>query len=88
MSKFIPLIGRLISLPAGISRMNIKKFVIYTFIGSLPLAFVLGYLGFKLGQNWYVIKEYFNTLDLMVIVIDIIGIFVYVYIKKGIYIKR
>ncbi|MGZ7119278.1 MAG: DedA family protein [Methanobacterium sp.] len=33
-SKFIPLIGRLISLPAGISRMNIKKFVIYTFIGS------------------------------------------------------
>lgn len=76
--------GRFISWPAGITRMNLNKFVIYTFIGSLPLAFILGYLGVILGYNWYIIKEYFNIIDIIVI-ISIIGILVYILQKS--YIK-
>ncbi len=44
-SRFLPIIRTFISLPAGISHMDIKKFVIYTFIGSLPWVFALAYLG-------------------------------------------
>ncbi len=55
-SKLIPIMGRFISWPAGIARMDLKKFIIYTFVGSLPFAFVSGYLGVILGHNWHIVK--------------------------------
>lgn len=80
-SKLLPLMGRFISLPAGITRMNLKKFIIYTFLGSLPFAFVLGYLGVKLGQNWHITTGYFHIFD-VIVVIGIIGTLTYIIYKK------
>ncbi|WP_367186118.1 DedA family protein [Methanothermobacter sp.] len=42
-SRMLPVIRTFISLPAGIARMNLKKFVIYTFAGSLPWCLILAY---------------------------------------------
>lgn len=65
-SRLLPIIRTFISLPAGIAKMDIKKFVIYTFLGSLPWCFALGYLGFLLGPQWEVIRNYFHILDILV----------------------
>ena len=46
--------------------MDIKKFVIYTVLGSLPWRFALGYLGFLLGPQWELIRNYFHLLDILV----------------------
>ena len=46
--------------------MDLKKFVLYTFIGSIPWCFALGYIGVLLGPNWDVIKTYFHILDIIV----------------------
>jgi Uncharacterized membrane-associated protein len=75
-SRLLPIIRTFISLPAGIARMDLKKFIIYTFLGSLPWTFALGYLGVQLGPHWNVIKGYFHILDIIVIV-AIIGALVY-----------
>ncbi len=73
-SRVLPGIRTFISLPAGIAHMDIKKFVIYTFIGSIPWCFALGYIGVLLGPNWDIIKTYFHILDIIVA----IGILVFI----------
>src|SRR6266487_3625519 len=51
-SRLLPAIRTFIAFPAGVARMNIKKFVIYTFLGSLPWCIGLAYVGQKLGEQW------------------------------------
>jgi membrane protein DedA with SNARE-associated domain len=79
-SRLLPIIRTFISLPAGIARMDLKKFIIYTFLGSLPWTFALGYIGFILGPNWNIIRSYFHILDIIVI-IGIIGLISYLIYK-------
>lgn len=63
-SRMLPVIRTVISLPAGIGRMNLLKFSIYTLIGSIPWNLALTYLGLKLGENWIYIERLFDKLDL------------------------
>jgi membrane protein DedA with SNARE-associated domain len=51
-SRLLPAIRTFIAFPAGVARMNLKKFVIYTFAGSLPWCIGLAYIGQKLGEQW------------------------------------
>ncbi|BDH79501.1 alkaline phosphatase [Methanothermobacter tenebrarum] len=44
-SRVLPVIRTFISLPAGIAEMDLKKFTIYTFMGSVPWCFALAYVG-------------------------------------------
>lgn len=83
-SRFLPGIRTFISLPAGITGMDIKKFVIYTFAGSLPWCFVLGYIGVQLGPRWEIIRSYFHILDILVVMglVVFIGYLIYKYRGK------
>lgn len=67
-SRVLPVIRTFISLPAGIAHMDLKKFIFYTFIGSLPWCFALGYIGFILGPNWTTLQQYWHYLDILVVV--------------------
>lgn len=51
-ARMIPGIREIISIPAGISRMNIAKFVGYTFAGSLVWCIILTLVGYYLGEAW------------------------------------
>ena len=79
-SRMLPIIRTFISLPAGITRMDLKKFTIYTFLGSLPWVLALGYIGVQLGPHWGTIKGYFHILDI-VMGICIIGALAYLIYK-------
>ncbi len=73
--RFIPLIRSLISLPAGINKMNITKFTIYTTLGSLIWNIVLITLGHIVGSNWKSILKIFDLYSTYaVIIIFIISI--------------
>lgn len=67
-SRNLPAVRTYISLPAGISKMNIARFSIYTLIGSIPWNFALLYLGVLLGKNWELILRYTAILDVIVII--------------------
>ena len=73
-SRMMPVVRTFISLPAGISRMNFPKFVVYTFVGSLPWCFGLGYLGEKMGDNWDTLGVYFHKFDIVIGAIILLGI--------------
>lgn len=83
-SKLLPIMGRVISVPAGIAKMSLKKFIIYTFIGTVPFAVTLGYLGVQLGIKWPVIKEYLDTWDIVIVTVVFIGILAYLIYKRHI----
>ena len=51
-SRLLPVVRTFISLPAGFAKVNMKKFIIYTFIGSLPWTMFILYIGMILGENW------------------------------------
>ena len=53
----VPIIRTLISLPVGITRLSFKKFLVYTFIGSIPWTFVFVYFGYALGNNWTILSN-------------------------------
>jgi len=73
-SRLLPVVRTFISLPAGIARMDFKRFCFYTLLGSLPWSFFLAYIGMKLGENWEGLKIYFHKFDLAIGVIIILGI--------------
>ncbi len=73
-SRLLPVVRTFISLPAGIARMNIKKFIFYTFIGSFFWSWFLTYVGFKLGENWQIIETYFRKFNVVIVLLVFIGI--------------
>ena len=75
-SRFIPVVRHLISIPAGIAKMTIHKFVIYTFLGATIWNFILLYAGFKLGEHWDKIHQYSKELDIIFVALVIL-FFVY-----------
>ncbi len=84
-SRVLPIIRTFISLPAGIAHMDLRKFSVYTFVGSLPWTFVLGYIGIKLGPNWGIVQSYFHILDILVGIglLVVIGYLIYKYKIKS-----
>jgi membrane protein DedA with SNARE-associated domain len=75
-SRLLPVIRTFIAFPAGVARMNLARFVIYTFLGSLPWCLGLAYVGQKLGEEWdknEALKTWFHRFDF---VIGIVGLLV------------
>lgn len=56
-SRFIPVVRQAISIPAGIARMNLVKFLAYSGLASIPWAILFVSLGNILGKNWGNINE-------------------------------
>ncbi|MBI2660262.1 DedA family protein [Candidatus Woesearchaeota archaeon] len=75
-SRFVPVVRHLISIPAGIARMPLQKFAIYTFAGATLWNLALLYTGFKLGEHWDKIHEYSRELD-MIFVIAVVLFLIY-----------
>jgi membrane protein DedA with SNARE-associated domain len=68
-SRLLPAIRTFIAFPAGVARMNLKKFIIYTFAGSLPWCLGLAYVGQKLGEQWDKdprLKSLFHRFDFVI----------------------
>lgn len=56
--RLLPGIRTFISLPAGIAKYPIKKFIIYTLLGTIPWTIFLIYMGDFLGENWTLLIDY------------------------------
>lgn len=80
LARLTPVIRTVISLPAGIAKMNFKKFVFYSFAGSVPWNIMLTYVGFWLGPNWESVKGVFRYLDVMVL-LGIVAVVVYYVVR-------
>lgn len=65
-SRLLPVVRTYISLPAGISGMSFGRFLLYSFLGSLPWCFVLAFVGAKLGDHYDQLSPIFHGADLVI----------------------
>lgn len=72
-ARMLPTLRSLISVPAGLMEMNFKRFVIYSTIGTAGWTAMLGYAGFKLGQNYDDVEHLIGPVSTAVIVVLAIG---------------
>jgi len=61
--RVIPVVRSLVSVPAGVERMPLWRFVLYTIIGSGVYNLVLIGLGYVLGSRWQTVEQYSNYLN-------------------------
>jgi membrane protein DedA with SNARE-associated domain len=79
--RLLPVIRSFIAFPAGIARMPLGKFHLYTFIGSWPWCFGLAWVGMKLGAAWDSdprIKAAFHSADAVIGIVLALAVAAYV----------
>jgi membrane protein DedA with SNARE-associated domain len=72
--RMIPLFRSFISIPAGIERMAVPTFVLYTTLGSLIWNVIFVMAGYVLGENWHVVEGYVDPLQKLVIVVVLVAV--------------
>ena len=82
--RLIPGIRTLISVPAGIELMPLKKFLVWTSLGSLIWVVLLTFLGYVLGENYKIIESYLDNFKVFIkpIFIIISALLILKYLKK------
>ncbi len=81
--RLIPGIRQLISIPAGISKMSLKPFIIYTALGASIWSMILILLGYFIGENQTLIKEYLSQILAIVLVLLALLVSGYIYRHKS-----
>ena len=66
LGRVVPVVRSLISIPAGIERMKLLPFTLYTAIGSALWNSVLIGAGYALGANWAIVEEWISRYQLIV----------------------
>ncbi len=80
--RLIPVVRQYISFPAGLARMNGWKFSFYTGLGAGIWVSILAFLGYFLGQNEALMKEYLRELTFLVVGFVVVWSLVYFWWKR------
>ena len=73
-SRMLPVIRTFISLPAGFAHVNLAKFIILTFLGSLPWTMLILFAGMTLGEGWRLLTEIGHEASIIFVVAAVIVI--------------
>ncbi|MBI4302153.1 MAG: DedA family protein [Chloroflexi bacterium] len=85
-SRLLPVVRTFISFPAGVAKMPLRRFCLYTFVGSFLWSWALAYGGYLLGAHWERLREVMRPFDIPIIVgvLFLVGLFIWRRIKVAI----
>jgi membrane protein DedA with SNARE-associated domain len=66
-SRLLPVVRTFIAFPAGVARMRMWPFTVYTLAGSYIWCLALAWAGMKLGQHWSTLGPYFHRFDNVIV---------------------
>jgi membrane protein DedA with SNARE-associated domain len=81
--RFIPVVRHLISIPAGIGKMDIGKFILFTAAGTLLWNSFLAYIGYLLGSNWEIVLGYSSLIDIAALLAIVLGLAYYIWVRRA-----
>jgi len=81
LSRFIPVVRHLVSIPAGIGKMRFWPFALATTLGATLWNSFLLYCGFKLRENWSMVQTYRHHFDALIVGMLVVSIAWYVWYK-------
>jgi membrane protein DedA with SNARE-associated domain len=83
--RLLPGVRSFISVPAGLSEMNIWKFVIFTLLGSLVWVGALASIGYFLGAHWDSIAPIYSKFQIVIVIafVILVGYYIYHKLKAG-----
>ncbi len=73
-ARMLPVVRTFIALPAGIARMPLARFNLYTFIGSFIWCLGLAWLGKTLGEHWDELGAWFHRFDAVIVVVAVLAL--------------
>lgn len=79
-SRLLPVVRTFISIPAGIARMNVPRFVLYTFLGSFLWCTALAAGGYYTGSRWEELRNAMRPFDYPIAAI-VLGVLVFFFIR-------
>ncbi len=77
--RLLPVVRTFIAFPAGVARMDLWRFNVYTFVGSFIWCYALGWVGMTLGQHWNTLGVYFHQFDVAIGAVIVAGAAWYVW---------
>jgi membrane protein DedA with SNARE-associated domain len=80
-TRMLPIIRTFISLPAGVARMPIGRFVVFTLAGSIPWVLMLAIVGREVGSRWDTWRDHFHYADYALVALMVIGV-VYLILRR------
>jgi len=83
-SRMLPLVRTFISVPAGIARMPLWRFTLFSILGTVPWVMLLVWGGMQLGDHWLELKQSLKGLDYLVAaaIVAAVGIFVWRHVRR------
>ena len=80
-SRVLPVLRTFISLPAGVAKMKLPKFITYTVVGCFVWSIVLTEIGVILGRNLSSLQVYFHKFDIVIVVACVALVLWYIWRK-------
>lgn len=81
LARLLPVIRTFIAFPAGVARMGLWRFSIYTLVGSYLWCLALAFAGMKLGEHWRALAPYLHRSDNLIIALVVLAAGVFVYLR-------
>ncbi|MCA0143845.1 DedA family protein [Blastococcus sp. LR1] len=72
--RFVPVVRSLVSIPAGVERMPLVKFILYTSVGSALWNALFVLLGYGLGARWQQVGAYSSYINNTTIALIVVAI--------------
>lgn len=81
--RLLPIVRTFISFPAGVTRMPLGTFVLYSTLGAFPWSILLVYAGTVLGAHWVDIRHALQPFDLAIAVVVVLGVVGFIWWRLG-----
>ena len=82
-SRMLPVVRTFISFPAGVARMPLGKFILYSTLGAFPWSVALVFAGEQLGARWVDIRHALQPFDLAIALAVIAGVLLFIWWRLG-----
>ena len=82
-SRFLPVVRTFISFPAGVARMPLGRFIVYSAAGAFLWSAGLVYVGTVLGANWVDIRHALQPFDTLILVVVVLAVAAFIWWRLG-----